>query len=283
MGVSLNASKTGSVRIMSDKAKPQGLDRSLPRGDIRWGFLYLDPVTGRFIIDDSMLDKHIDELRRQMQDKKSIFAWIQAWNTYAGRFFISNFGKPANCFGREHLDAMLKSLERIQRSIFGATSVVEYLKKTIHERFGVSDIPDGYLYLPASLGGLELHNSFIGLIQQRDSLYERPETALDDFLENEADEYRRSKIQYETNQSTLHMTHTMNPHISGSLPANMPYMSLEEFGSAREELRFDYEGNLYSVFMELLKQPTAETVEFGTVAELELMSYPDLTDGMYNP
>jgi len=45
-------------------------------------------------------DKHIEELQLQLQDKKSIFSWIQAWNTYAGRFFTSNFGKPANCFGR---------------------------------------------------------------------------------------------------------------------------------------------------------------------------------------
>lgn len=102
-----------------------------------------------------MVDKHIEELQLQLQDKKSIFSWIQAWNTYAGRFFIHNFGKPGNCFGREHVDSMLEWLERIQRRIFSDTSVVEYLKNTIRERFGVSDIPDGYLYFPTSLGGLE--------------------------------------------------------------------------------------------------------------------------------
>ncbi|TVY88732.1 histone H3, partial [Lachnellula willkommii] len=90
-------------------------DPSLPVGDIRWGFLKLESSTGRFIIDQEMVDKHIDDLRTQLEDKKtSVFSWIQAWNTYAGTFFKSNFGKPANCFGREHVDMMLSAMNRIQ-------------------------------------------------------------------------------------------------------------------------------------------------------------------------
>jgi hypothetical protein len=67
------------------------IDKSLPAGEIRWGFLELDNVSGTFEIDQEMIDEHIDELQRQLKDKKSIFAWIQVWNSFAGRFFTSKF------------------------------------------------------------------------------------------------------------------------------------------------------------------------------------------------
>lgn len=216
-----------------------------------------------------MLDIHIQELQRQLQDKKSIFSWIQAWNTYAGRFFTSNFGKPANIFGLQHLDSMLKSLARIQRSIFSDTSVVEYLKNTMQERFGISDIPDGYLYFPASLGGLELHNPFIGLVQLRDSVYDHPEKALDDFVDAEAEAYRRAKYAFENGQ-----VYSGNPK---PMAADTGFMSFEEFTRYREEFYSSYEGNLYSVFEELLEQPTAETVDMNKSDNIRLSNYGALT------
>jgi hypothetical protein len=216
-----------------------------------------------------MVDKHIQELQRQLQDKKSIFSWIQAWNTYAGRFFTSNFGKPANVFGLQHLDSMLKSLERIQRSIFSDTSVVEYLKNTMQERFGISNIPDGYLYFPASFGGLELHNPFIGLIQLRDSVYEHPEKALDNFVDAEAEAYRRARYAFENGQ-----VYSGNPK---PIVADTGFMSFEEFTRYREEFHSSYEGNLYSVFEELLEQPTAETVDVNKSDNIMLSNYGSLT------
>jgi hypothetical protein len=55
-----------------------GTNDRLPEGQIRWGFLYLDPSTGRFEIDQKMVDSHVEELRRQLQGKsKSIIDWIQ--------------------------------------------------------------------------------------------------------------------------------------------------------------------------------------------------------------
>jgi hypothetical protein len=91
MGVSLNEGKSGAVRIMANKNAKKTIDKSLPRGEIRWGFLKLDPASGRFEIDQEMIDEHIVELQRQLKDKKSIFAWIQVWNSFAGRFFTSAF------------------------------------------------------------------------------------------------------------------------------------------------------------------------------------------------
>jgi len=116
------------------------MDGRLPSGEIRWGFLYLDGFTGRFEIDEKMVEGHIEELRTQLQGKsKSVIDWIQAWNTYASTFFSSNFGKPANCFGREHVDRMLATHRRIQDKIFDGGNVVQFLKQTIEERFQVKD------------------------------------------------------------------------------------------------------------------------------------------------
>lgn len=89
MGVTLNKGKSGTVRILRDKTQPGYINPSLPQGDIRWGFLRLDPVSGKFIIDQEMVNFHIDKLERQLQDRKSIFDWIQTWNAFAGRFFTS--------------------------------------------------------------------------------------------------------------------------------------------------------------------------------------------------
>jgi hypothetical protein len=89
MGVTLNKGKGGTVRVVRDKNEPGDIDPSLPKGKIRWGFLYLDPTSGQFVIDRDMVNTHIDKLERQLQDRKSVFDWIQTWNAFAGRFFTS--------------------------------------------------------------------------------------------------------------------------------------------------------------------------------------------------
>lgn len=111
--------KSGSVRISHDGDINSRANDILPQGEIRWGFLILSPQTGRFEIDQAMVDLHITELLQQLNNKKhSVFAFIQTWNTYAATFFSSNFGRSANCFGRQHVDDMLATHRRIQRQIF---------------------------------------------------------------------------------------------------------------------------------------------------------------------
>jgi hypothetical protein len=258
MGVSLNEAKTGTVRVQGDREGLEPTDPSLPSGDIRWGFLKLEPSTGRFVIDQDMVDKHIDDLRTQLEDKKaSVFSWIQAWNTYAGIFFKSNFGKPANCFGREHVDMMLSAMNRIQTRIFSDSNVVDYLKTTLGERFGISDIPDGYLYFPTGLGGLELQNPFIGLLQVRDAVYEQPASALDDFVKAEVDAYRRAKIAFDNGKVDRD-----DVDDADFVPDDADtFMSFEEFAKFREEFECEYDGNLLSVFQELLEQPGPEFLD----------------------
>ena len=56
------------------------IDDRLPEGEIRWGFLQLDPKSGQFKIDQNMVDGHVEELRTQLQGKmKSVIDYIQVW------------------------------------------------------------------------------------------------------------------------------------------------------------------------------------------------------------
>ncbi|KAL5330177.1 hypothetical protein ACEPPN_003702 [Leptodophora sp. 'Broadleaf-Isolate-01'] len=266
MGVTLNRAKTGTVRITKEP-KPFNIDPSLPVGEIRWGFLVMDPSSGRFVIDQDMVDAHILELQRQLAEKnKSVFSWIQAWNTYAGTFFKSNFGTAANCFGQEHVDMMLSTMTRIQKRIFSDSNVVEYLKDTLRERFGIADIPDGFLYFPTSLGGLELQNPFIGLVQVRNAVFEQPASVFDDFFEAEASAYRRAKTLFHNGSVTRNGTlePTFRPVDSRK------FMSMEEYTRYREEYYCGYEGNLLSVYNDLLQKPGPDDVDISADEETVL-------------
>ncbi|KAJ3569215.1 hypothetical protein NPX13_g6159 [Xylaria arbuscula] len=191
----INHEKSGTVRISRDPSVELDIDESLPAGDIRWGFLKLSTKTGKFEIDQAVVDKHIVDLRRQLADKrKSVISFIQAWNTFGATFFTSNFGQPANCFGREHVDKILATHQRIQREVFSSSSsssisplligeaqpkepitgVVEYLKHLLHSRFGVSNIPDAYLFFPMELGGLDLRSPFISILPVRGAVLDDP-------------------------------------------------------------------------------------------------------------
>ena len=262
MGVTLNRAKSGTVRVVNQNGDQEPVvEPSLPQGEIRWGFLYLNSLSGRFEIDPSLVESHIDELQHQLEDKtKSVFSWVQAWNTYAATFFTTNFGKPANCFGQEHVDNMLATLERVQLKIFaesGASSVVEHLKSMLQQRFGITNIPDGYIFFPTELGGLEVQSPFIDLLQIRDAVPKQPYHLLDDFVEAEAEAYQSAKIKFETDHVYRHSLDDPNfvPEDGDT------FFSFEEFVRYREEFEYQYDGELADVFTELLKQPSEESIE----------------------
>ena len=264
MGVSLDDSKSGAARIGQGTQKSVlRLDDSLPQGRIRWGFLYLDPTTGRFEIDQTMIDSHIEELRHQLQDKpKSIFSWIQTWNTFATTFITSNFGKPANCYGREHVDKILATHERIHRAIFPSHgSVVEHLKTCLKERFGAENIPDGFLFFPIELGGLNLQSPFIGPLQIRDQVLEKPTKLLDDFEQKEREEYNYKKQRFERDSDDLRVARD-DPEWE---PVDKDvFMSFEEFTRYREDVRYDFAGDLVDVFSELMEEPRQNDIPSST-------------------
>ncbi|KAL8720831.1 MAG: hypothetical protein Q9181_007838, partial [Wetmoreana brouardii] len=215
VGIELNGARSGAARVGRKNKEASdmiSLDVGdvLPLSQIRWGMLYLNPASGRFEIDQAMVDKHMDELARQLKDKTNdVFAWTRAWNNYAATFFTANFGKPAHCFGQQHVDSTLATHERIQRRIFSSSTqaagshferssgkVIDF-RKTIRERFGVDNVPDGYFYFPTELGGLQIQNPLIGLLQIREKVYENPSKLLDDFEKAEKEAYRLAQIAFE--------------------------------------------------------------------------------------
>ncbi|PQE24567.1 reverse transcriptase protein [Rutstroemia sp. NJR-2017a WRK4] len=282
MGVTLDKGKTGTVRITKDSIAsriPAPINPILPEGEIRWGFLKLDPITGEFTIDQPLVSRHVEELSSQLRDKKSIFSWIQAWNTYAGRFFSSNFGKPAHCFGRDHVDAMLSSFKQIQQQIFSDTNVVEYLKTNLRERFAIDDIPDGYFYFPAGLGGLELHNPFVGLLQIRGSITADPGRKIDDFLVAEKENYRRLKRNWIENGSVRNINPSTGRNYNREMPTE--FMSFEEFTKHREDFYNDGdEGALRDLYASLLEQPDKETVQLDEGDDILLNGVTGSVEGM---
>ncbi|XXG95707.1 hypothetical protein Hte_001977 [Hypoxylon texense] len=277
-GTCINYSKTGTMRISRDPGVSLEIDGSLPQGSIRWGFLKLSPQTGKFEIDQEMVEKHIVDLRKQLHDKrKSVISFVQAWNTYAATFFTSNFGQAANCFGQDHVAQMLKTHERIQREVFSptsslassggsqkpATNIVDYLKNLMQERFGISDIPDAYLFFPVELGGLDLKSPFISILQVHDTVLQDPSKAMEAFFEAEKESYNARKISFERGSVQ---------HASGFDTRWKPeakedwdkFMSFSEYVLYREDVSYGFRNELYDVYKELLRIPAEDGVKVGS-------------------
>ena len=281
MGLTLNNARTGTVRMSrkstdSSQIVPLDIGEVLPEGQIRWGMLYLNPESGRFEIDQKMVNQHIDELSRQLKDKtNNVFAWIQAWNSYAATFFTSNFGKPANCFGRQHVDNMLATHERIQRQVFSSSagienpeapsnggSVTEFLRRTIGQRYKVQDIPDGYFYFPTELGGLDVRNPFISLLQIRGAVQESPCQLLYRFEEAEKEAYKAAKIRFEAwCNNKIRTIHSGIQDPNFRPQDGHTFFSFEEYTKYREELHYGFPNELVQVFDQLLQKPREEGIE----------------------
>jgi hypothetical protein len=261
-GTKLSEKKTGSVRIARGNVELH-IDDRLPEGEIRWGFLYLDPTKGTFDIDQKMVDSHVEELRKQLAgNSKSVIGWIQTWNSYAATFFSSNFGKAANCFGREHVDKMLATHRHIQESIFEGGNVVQFLKKTIQERFSENNIPDGFLFFPVELGGLDLKSPFVGLLQIRESVKENPYDLIDDFEEAEREDYENAKRQFDTGYVKKNWRHGIeDPEWKPEGAEADTFFSFEEYVRFREHFSHVGKASLINTYAVLLQRPVEQSID----------------------
>jgi hypothetical protein len=200
MGLQFNPAKTGSVYLSSNPNSD--ILSQLPPGPVSVGFLTLDPLTGDWVIDQDEVSRHIAQLQKQLSNCSSILSWVQTWNSCIGRFFSHTFGEPANCFGRQHVDSILATHQRMQRTLFSGqdgngTTLVSHLKGLIASHFGIIDIPDTFIFLPESLGGLGVRNPFISCFLVRENVYENPSKRLDDFFAEEKENYKEGKKQFE--------------------------------------------------------------------------------------
>lgn len=257
MGLTLNEGKTGAAKISGiPDVVPQetSLSNRLPQGEVRWGFLKLE-TSGKWTIDDHQVETHIRELQQQLKACKSVLAWVQAWNMYVARFISSNFGEPANCLGRPHLDMVIEAFEKIQRGIFAnvdlaGDNVGEYLKVELATRFGVENIPDGFFYFPTELGGLGMRNPLIPLFLVREESLRDPMVKFDEAFELEEADYYKAKQSYEDGTSS-------SRHHRATTHDNEPFMSLEEYSRYREETSV----HLHEAYTDLLEPPQSSIVE----------------------
>ncbi|KAK4137542.1 hypothetical protein BT67DRAFT_447329 [Trichocladium antarcticum] len=271
MGLELNQDKTGSAQITpgNGAAAPSARPHRLPDGNVTWGFLALDPGTGRFLIDQREVDKHIGELRIQLAACRSVLDYVQAWNIYGNRFFANNLGRPANCYGRGHLDSMLTTFRRIQAALFPDQpgGIGAQVKALIARRLAVpeSDIPDGCLWWPTAMGGLGLQNPFITALLARRQVAASAEKLVDDYLAEEQFEHVRAQRRYEEglagedgggDGAAAGPSRSWRDADEFRDLRNAPFMPLEEFVRHRERTS----PALGRVYRELMLVPAAAPV-----------------------
>ncbi|OKL64520.1 hypothetical protein UA08_00818 [Talaromyces atroroseus] len=255
----------------------------LPRGDIRWGFLRLDAGRGRFLIDQEQVDVHIEELRHQLSACKSIFTWVQAWNSYFSRFFSNNFAKPSIAFGREHIDMAINTLSRIEREVFAHTTskasgnggVVDHLRRVIADRFDIRDLPDGFFFFPVELGGLELHNPFINFLSMRENITQTPQRIMEKVYIMEEADYESAKKKWREGSIDVNRSSYRRSFMQKSLGKNDDADSPEAFFSF-EEYTANLESTskaLFGAYKTLLQVP--EETEIGQNSGLSHYMFSD--------
>lgn len=116
LGLDINTSKTGSV-YFSTARRDAELAAKFPKGSVCMGMLKLTD-DGDWTIDQKQVSAHCRQLQKQLGQCTSIISWVQTWNACMGKFFQNVFGKPANCFGQAHVDAILETHANLQRELF---------------------------------------------------------------------------------------------------------------------------------------------------------------------
>lgn len=203
MGVEFNKHKTGSAYLTrGERSHNEEVLNVLPKGPVAVDFLRLSPESGRWIINQELVDAHVKQLQKQLAACTSVLSWVQTWNSCIGRFFGSTFGEPANCFGSAHVDNIMETHMEMQRFLFsgengGAKSVTEHLKRWMSDSFGVTDIPDAFLLMPEEFGGLGLRDPFNSLFLVRDQLPQNPQHYLTKFSKEEIEAYKAAKIDFD--------------------------------------------------------------------------------------
>ena len=255
MGIALNEEKTGAARLTRNQglaAKP--LPDALPSGVLRWGLLTL-AKDGHFRIDQGKVDEHISELKRQLRSRDTVMAWIKAYNIYM-EFFALHFCEPANALGRAHVDDCLSTLRRVNLELCPSTegNVALYVKGMISERFAANQIPDGFLFFPMGVGGLELRNPMIRLQGMLETVPENPYSILEEALDEEQVEYRRLQDAFKRMGASDEQALADKP---------TQFMSEQDFGLFRRE----YNGPFFRAWKELQLPATMEDLELTTDVE----------------
>jgi hypothetical protein len=154
---------------------------------------------------------------------------------------------------------MLATHRHIQESIFHGGNVVQYLKQLIAQRFDVADVPDGFLFFPVELGGLDLKSPFINLLQIRESVKENPLDLINEFVENEHDDYNLAKAVFDKGEMHGNRHNMEDPKFTPQ--DGDTFFSFAEFIRHREAFRSAGRANLRVTYGELLRRPIEEPID----------------------
>jgi hypothetical protein len=154
---------------------------------------------------------------------------------------------------------MLTTHRRIQDSIFPGGSIVQHIKDMIEERFSVKSVPDGFLFFPVELGGLDVKSPFVDLLQIRESVQESPYALLDKYEEIERDDYALLKRKFDKAGIRNGRRNGDNANWKPEDPDT--FLSYDEFIKYRESFVGIGKASLLNTYAELLKRPREEPVQ----------------------
>lgn len=285
MGLEFNTHKTGSVYFTNDEqARDPAITAALPSGDVAVNFLRLDPKSGQWEINRDHVQEHVAQLKKQLDGSRSVLQWIKTWNSCIGRFFSYTFGEPAFCWGKAHINAILATHTAMQLQLFPGTTVTEHVKSMIASHFpdAPTPIPDAFITMPESLGGLGLKNPFIAPLLIRNGMRNEdatPTAKLDRYLAEEQRKYNNDKKIFdslsERERRKRYRDCFPEDEYGGKPPLSwsdaQTFMTLEQYTADRERTSYD----LYLVYKNLLSQPKAVGVQMTASARhaLEKLSY----------
>ena len=270
MGLELNKNKTGSVYLTDGKKnKASDVLKALPEGPVVMNFLVLDPESGKWIINQDHVQQHVRQLQKQLAGSKSVLQWIKTWNSCIGRFFSYTFGEPAHCFGRDHVDKILQTHRNMQKYLFSSeetgTTVAKHVQHMLSTRFRMDDVPDSFLFMPESLGGLGLKNPFVPLLLLRSDICQDPETRMKTFHVKEREDYEHAKKDFasstEKERRKKYKAAFQSDEDEGTKPPisweqAQTFMTFEDYTQYRECTT----ERLYEEYTYFLKQPAQQGV-----------------------
>ncbi|KAF2651391.1 hypothetical protein K491DRAFT_696516 [Lophiostoma macrostomum CBS 122681] len=259
LGLDINASKTGSIYLTND-LKDHGIAAELPDGPVCMGMLQLSD-SGDWTIDQKQVSAHIRQLEKQLGQTTSIISWIQTWNACIGKFFQNTFGKPANCFGQAHVDAILETHATMQRALFPSHdgSVTDYLREQIQHRFGVAEIPDSFFFLPEEFGGLGLQNPFIPFFLLKDQLLWDPLERMLDFHKAEEKSFKEAAEAYAALSDAdreRHFRRAFDGSPKHRAILTEDFFTFEEYTAYREK----YSPALLTAYTDLMRKPSIQNI-----------------------
>ena len=256
MGLEFNDSKTGSAHLHNKKNNRNSKPVNLPKGNVSFGFLRLEPEIGEWIIDRDQVDRHTQQLRKQLAKCTSIFSWIQTWNSCIGRFFSRTFGETANCFGGAHADSILQMHKEIQQEIFGQQKITDHLRGLIRDKFGAAvELPDAFFFFPEEMGGLGLRNPFINLLVSREDLIESPGQRMQAYLDNTRAAYEKDKAAFQA-LSPYERRRRARDFVGLNTSAALGELTYEDYTRHQEIVSLELE----AVFEDLMSVPSPSDI-----------------------